>query len=260
MPSLPDTSHTPFRLAEKHFKNRSVKGRLPTLHGQSVIDVSRPIHHEEDEVWQSGWWAPECSDVKRSRKGKERERGERPETDLSGLRRIRLLSGREAWVVADGELDDPATHESTNRCTGCVLIPGYLSAGQQLNLLESALAKYTLPPNPVSIDTHYAVPPNLFDLYASSSAELIKPRCTSNSSTASRQGETRQTIETVPASVQGYEEIVAKNKTWQGDEPSDKLGAKTAEQLTREIRWANLGWVYQVLLPLGPCQVVALTW
>lgn len=44
----------------------------------------------------------------------------------------------------------------------------------------------------------------------------------------------------------GYEEIVQKNKGWKGDVPSGKLGEKSAEKLMRELRWANLGWVYQV--------------
>ncbi len=47
----------------------------------------------------------------------------------------------------------------------------------------------------------------------------------------------------------GFEEIVSRNRTWRGDEPSEKLGARTEEQLMREIRWANLGWVYQVSPP-----------
>jgi alkylated DNA repair protein alkB family protein 1 len=56
----------------------------------------------------------------------------------------------------------------------------------------------------------------------------------------------RKTIETPPASVLGYEEIVERNKGWEGDTPSGKVGEKTAGKLMREIRWANLGWVYQV--------------
>lgn len=44
----------------------------------------------------------------------------------------------------------------------------------------------------------------------------------------------------------GYEDILAKNKVVQIDEPSEKIKAKTAEELMKEIRWANLGWVYQV--------------
>jgi hypothetical protein len=70
----------------------------------------------DDEVWLAGWWCPDESDgdshsyslgnARRRRmrawKGKERDRGERPETSLDGLRRLELSDGREAWVVAEG--------------------------------------------------------------------------------------------------------------------------------------------------------------
>ena len=56
----------------------------------------------------------------------------------------------------------------------------------------------------------------------------------------------RHTIETEPAAVVEYQEILARNRSGIGDEPSERLGPRTVEQLMREIRWANLGWVYQV--------------
>ena len=103
MPSLPDTSYTPFRLAERHFKDRAINGRLPTLHDQNVIDVSRSERQEEDEVWQAGWWAPNDVISRRSRKGKERERGVRPQSDdNSDLKRVKLENGLEGWVLAEG--------------------------------------------------------------------------------------------------------------------------------------------------------------
>jgi len=89
-------------LSEKYFKNRAVKGRLPNLHDQSIIDLSRPSLQDEDEVWQAGWWDPEQAAKNGSRKGKERDQGERPEMTQKGLRRVELLDGREAWVVAEG--------------------------------------------------------------------------------------------------------------------------------------------------------------
>jgi hypothetical protein len=130
MPSLPDppdrgeTSWTPFRQAEKHYKNRSTP-RFPSLHGRGVVDLSRPDLEGDDEVWLAGWWCPDAnpglgsglgsagdshshslgtSRRRRMRawKGKERDRGERPETCLDGLRRLELSDGREAWVVAEG--------------------------------------------------------------------------------------------------------------------------------------------------------------
>ena len=104
MPSLKDTSYTPFRLAERHFKDRAVKDCLPTLHQQNIIDLSRPEQQEEDEVWQAGWWAPSEAISRRSRKGKERKRGERPEFTVNPeLKRVKLDNGLEGWVVAEGK-------------------------------------------------------------------------------------------------------------------------------------------------------------
>jgi hypothetical protein len=104
MPSLPDTAHSPFRLTEKHFKNRSNPHQYPSLHNQSILDLSRPLLQEDDEVWQAGWWAiPDAGSAKRTKKGKERARGERPEMDLGGLRGLRTATGRIGWVVAEGQ-------------------------------------------------------------------------------------------------------------------------------------------------------------
>jgi alkylated DNA repair protein alkB family protein 1 len=106
MPSLPDTTHPPFRITEKHFKNRSDPSRFPSLHFQGIIDLSRPDDAEDDEVWQAGWWGntDELTQSKRRKKGKEREKGERPQVEVDGLRRIELRNQREGWVVAEGEL------------------------------------------------------------------------------------------------------------------------------------------------------------
>jgi alkylated DNA repair protein alkB family protein 1 len=52
--------------------------------------------------------------------------------------------------------------------SGCILIPGYLGPEEQLNLLTSALTEYTLPPNPLSLSTHYDLPPDLFRTYTTS--------------------------------------------------------------------------------------------
>lgn len=107
MPALPDTQYTAFRLAEKHWKDRSVNGRLPSLHDQDVVDLSRPELQEDDPVWQAGWWGATPGDEQASRwrkwkKGKERARGERPEACTRGAKKITLRSGHDAWVVAEG--------------------------------------------------------------------------------------------------------------------------------------------------------------
>ncbi|RSH92775.1 hypothetical protein EHS25_008221 [Saitozyma podzolica] len=146
----------------------------------------------------------------RAWKGKERDRGERPETALGGLRRLELSDGREAWVVAEG----------------CLLIPRYLSPAEQLRLSQSALAEYTRPPNPLSLSTHYILPdtpPYLFERYAAADPAPVYPRYDaldheqrSQVDLALTLGGSRRTIDTLPGSVLGYEEIVQKNKGWKG--------------------------------------------
>ncbi|WWC86377.1 alkylated DNA repair protein AlkB [Kwoniella dendrophila CBS 6074] len=156
------TQYTAFRLAEKHFKNRASRDKLPSLrkYQDTLVDLSRPHRQEDDPLWHAGWWSPlNDADVKSASwmpwtfgKGKERDKGERPELSISELKEIQLKDGKVGWIV------EP---------------------------------------------------------------------------------------ETEPGSVIGYEEIVARNKSWTGDIPSDKLKEKTVSQLMGEIRWANLGWVYQ---------------
>lgn len=113
--SADSDTHPAFRLAEKHFKNRTTAS-LPALRGlpeftQPVLDLSRPGDHTADPVWQAGWWAEEyslpSSAPRRRKKGKGRaigERGERPPVDLKEVPVLRLKDGRTGYLVAEGEL------------------------------------------------------------------------------------------------------------------------------------------------------------
>ena len=138
----PSSEHTPLRLAEKHYKNRSlIKSRLtPSLRGspelpeaqdksiagpssfrrRSVVDLSRPENEEDDEVYQAGWWSPEndaveaylaenggqMGEVKRWlrtwRKGKARNLGERPGDGGEGFKKVRV-GDKWGYVVAEGK-------------------------------------------------------------------------------------------------------------------------------------------------------------
>ncbi|WVW82433.1 alkylated DNA repair protein AlkB [Kwoniella bestiolae CBS 10118] len=250
MPSVPDVitnQYTAFRLAEKHFKNRAVKNKFPSLrkYQDSLVDLSRPDRQEDDEVWKAGWWSPDHEPNMTSSgtswkpwkmgKGKEKEQGVRPDLPMSDLEAIQLEDGREGWIVAPG----------------CILIPNYLSIDDQLEFLHSSLTEYTLPPNPLSLSTHYDLPHNLFELYSRDPDHIVQPKHLTTpasqrqSNDATDIPKSRTLIETEPASVIGYDEIVARNKTWTGDAPSEKLKEKTVGQLVTEMRWANLGWVYQ---------------
>ena len=84
-----NTEHTPLRLAEKHYKNRSLAkfGLTPSLRADArcsetqssarcgeagpsfrrrqVVDLGRPDRADDDEVHQAGWWSPESDTVER---------------------------------------------------------------------------------------------------------------------------------------------------------------------------------------------------
>jgi alkylated DNA repair protein alkB family protein 1 len=106
MPHLPDpqSSYTPFRQAEKHFKSRLIPHTTPFL-PPDILDLSRPATQEDDEVWRSGWWGPiedEGSVRYRRRKGKERDRGERGPGGGDGLEKVDLGEGKIGYLVSDG--------------------------------------------------------------------------------------------------------------------------------------------------------------
>lgn len=118
-------THPAFRLAEKHFKNRTTNA-LPALRGlpeftQPVLDLSGPSDQSTDPVWQAGWWGEEytapSSNPRRRKKGKERvigERGERPCMDLDGVPVLELKDGRRGYLVAEGKLG-VARNQADNR-------------------------------------------------------------------------------------------------------------------------------------------------
>ena len=257
MSSTPEpTQYTAFRLAERYYKNRSVPGVYPSLLNRGVVDLSRPLDQEDDPVWQAGWWAPPPAHPRRSRKGKERERGERPAQDYAHLHRIVLADGNDAWLLAPG-----TSLSTTCACpagplslVGCILIPHCLDNDTQLELARAALADYTRPPNPLSLSTHYDLPPDLFERYVRHSPDLIPPLYASLSAEGREKARLaalenqgpRKVIETLPGAVAGYEQVLRANKETLGMAPSDAVKPKTAERLMRELRWANLGWVYQV--------------
>lgn len=100
-----NSTHTAFRICEKHFKNKSQPGKFPSLRSPfPVFDLSRPDRQEDDPIWNAGWWSPiNDSDARvKLKKRKSREKGERPELDYEDLRRISLADGKTGWVVAEG--------------------------------------------------------------------------------------------------------------------------------------------------------------
>jgi alkylated DNA repair protein alkB family protein 1 len=149
------------------------------------------------------------------------------------------------------------TESTTIFTPGLVLIPGYLSVAEQLAQLTSSLSEYTCPPNPLSLTTHYVLPrdgqESLFSLYVSEPETLIPSIAStlaeedSPPNTSSSSSSKRELIENEPAVSEGYDKILNIVSEWKGDEPSMKLKSKTVRKLVEtELRWANLGWVYNV--------------
>lgn len=70
----------------------------------------------------------------------------------------------------------------------------------------------------------------------------VAPTGSSRSSTPQR-----ELISNKPAYEEGYEALKQKVAQWKGDEPSYKMKSKSvAKLMENELRWANLGWVYNV--------------
>jgi alkylated DNA repair protein alkB family protein 1 len=159
-----------------------------------------------------------------------------------GVNHLRAADGMSSWTGADQE--------------GCILIPRYLEPEEQLDLLKSALSEYTLPPNPLSLSTHYSLTPNLFQTYTTAPQTIVPSIFSSlplDEQAAIKEREvqghdTRKSNDTLPGGVVGYDNILKSGKEWEGDKPGSRLGSKTVGELMKELRWANLGWVYRVSL------------
>lgn len=154
------------------------------------------------------------------------------------------------------------THKKTTTSLGLILIPEYLSKDEQLSLLKSSLDEYTQPPNPLNLSTHYVLPGEgdipFFQMYVNDPEALISSIASTRAVSEQHEAEgsptlqqsscqKRQLIQNEPAAVEGYQTIFQKVSEWKGDEPSAKLKSKTVGKLFgSELRWANLGWVYNV--------------
>lgn len=105
---------TPFRKLEKHFKNRAVKGQLPSLRKYPIIDLSRPTLAEDDPLWKAGWWSPindleiDTCHARRNNKGKARDLGERPSEAAQqyGLRTLTLSTGETGYLISEGQFTE----------------------------------------------------------------------------------------------------------------------------------------------------------
>jgi alkylated DNA repair protein alkB family protein 1 len=140
---------------------------------------------------------------------------------------------------------------------GCILIPSYLNPAEQVDLLTSALATYTLPPNPLSLSTHYDLPEDIFETYITDPERKVQTlfsRLSPEQQEGIRAREQeighRVSKESKSGSEVGYEKILQSGKVWEGDVPGSQLSERGVGELMKELRWANLGWVYRVSLAL----------
>jgi alkylated DNA repair protein alkB family protein 1 len=132
-----------------------------------------------------------------------------------------------------------------------------LNPREQLDLLRSALTEYTLPPNPLSLSTHYDLPPDLFKTYTTAPHTKVQPLFSKLSSSEQESIRSREqklghrTGKDAKSGAEvGYEKILENGKKWEGDTPGSQLTERSVVELIKELRWANLGWVYRVSLYL----------
>lgn len=283
---MDDAHVTAFRRVEKHFKSRHAQGPeavkqkkrqskllaalglagqparnedYPVLNGRGVMNLSRT--GDKDEVEAAGWDIEEDPFGGREYEEIEVDKTDDFDSDVTS----RPVKG---YIIGDGERFSSTIPACADPSQGLIYIPQYLSPAAQLRLTRASLEDYTRPPNPLNLSTHYVLPPeiSLFDKYVQEPTHLVDSKAAlsatapvsrgSSSSTNSTSGSSirsrastpqRELVSNKPAHEEGYEALKQKVTRWQGDEPSFKLKSKTVAKLMEtELRWANLGWVYNV--------------
>lgn len=98
-------------------------------------------------------------------------------------------------------------------------------------------------------DQHATCAASVAPTNTSAEARIESPNGSETTSmhTISTRSSQRELISNKPAHEEGYEALKQKVAQWKGDLPSPKLRSKTVKTLMEsELRWANLGWVYNV--------------
>lgn len=131
---------------------------------------------------------------------------------------------------------------------GLVILPSFLSAEKQRDLVRWSLSEHSRHPNETNLDIHYVLPKDgLWNacLRARSDPEqffLIQPRASGRDSQHILPSGPRELINNTPASPESFKEILTTPKLPQT--PSPTVPPTSISSLIYKLRWANIGWYY----------------
>ncbi|KAI0048536.1 hypothetical protein FA95DRAFT_1490649 [Auriscalpium vulgare] len=174
-----------------------------------------------------------------------------PPPDLSDVLDLALAdAAREQEVEAGvwrGRADAADVREGGAGCKayvvpsipGLVILPGFLTATKQRELVRYCLREHARHPNETNLDTHYLLPPE--GLWNADPTLLISPRAPPDPSTSTSPGP-RQLIANTPASPTTFHTLAATPKP--PAVPSPTVPSLAARALLPRLRWANIGWFY----------------
>ena len=139
----------------------------------------------------------------------------------------------------------------TDRDTGFVLLPGYLSPLEQRQLIRTTLENHAKSPNENNLDTHYILPKEgLWPAWKAFSKErmrdsgsvepIIEPKASAG--ITAQPDPKRTLIENVPASVENLEDLKALEKL--PAPPSNTLTSLPLSSILHKLRWSNIGHFY----------------
>ncbi|KAI0668529.1 hypothetical protein C8Q78DRAFT_1047664 [Trametes maxima] len=212
-----DADWTPFRAAEKKYK-----ARFPPPDLSDVLDFAAADPTRAEEVARGKW------------KGR---------ADSVPCAEVQLRGhgggGRRAYVF-------PGT-------PGLVLLPSFVSPGEQRRLVKWALSEHARHPNETNLDTHYVLPhKGLWNRFlrirrgeCGDTEVLPRAGLQADAKTETESAEAvgpRKLICNEPASPENYADLVSTPKPPAA--PSQTLRPVPTSTLVPRLRWANIGWYY----------------
>ena len=136
-----------------------------------------------------------------------------------------------------------------NRCRlGLVILPSFLSAEKQRDLVRWSLSEHSRHPNETNLDIHYVLPKGgLWNAYLRARSDpeqnlLIQPRASGRDSQPILPSGPRELVNNTPASPESFKEILTTPKLPQT--PSPTVQPTSISSLIYKLRWANIGWYY----------------
>ncbi|EGN95446.1 hypothetical protein SERLA73DRAFT_162321 [Serpula lacrymans var. lacrymans S7.3] len=206
-----DLDWTPFRAAEKKYK-----AKFPPPDLTDVLDLGLLDEKREDEITQGGW---------------------RGKSDAVEVEEVPMgKAAIRAFVIP--------------RIPGLVVLPSFVTAQEQKDLVRWSLRDQAGHPNDTNLDAHYLLPEEgLWNAYTKSNRNqgpdtLVQPRIIAGSSSGSDADlpGPRKLISNTPANPDNFHILTSSPKP--PPAPSPAAQPSSPALLIPKLRWANIGWSY----------------